>query len=78
MPLKTPPGEYREQIIVRYLPEGEFKGEAPKDVHEIIIRVGDAGKEIFAPKKLNIVPVLIVLLGIILIVNFVLFFRKRS
>ena len=77
LPLKIEPGIYSEKIIVRYLPKGEFKGEAPTEEHEIVVNVGMSERQLLAPSKVNYVYVMIVLLVLVMLVNLAIFIRKK-
>jgi hypothetical protein len=62
LPLNIKSGVYKEKIIVRYVPKGEFKGQVPFEEHEIVVNVKDSDDSIkLSPFRINFVLIFILL-----------------
>ncbi|MBD3163718.1 hypothetical protein GF323_00795 [Candidatus Woesearchaeota archaeon] len=75
LPLDIKPGKYEEKIIVRYLPEQKFRGEAPKEEHKITVIV-KAEKELPSPGS-NHGIIIVAALFLILWLNVVMFLKGK-
>lgn len=78
LPLKIEPGVYNEKIIVRYLPDGKFMGEAPVEEHIVTVRVSESELEVLTPSKTNLVHILLILLGFVILINIIMFLKRKK
>lgn len=77
LPLQISPGIYKEKIIVRYLTPTKFKGPAPVEEYQILVRVLPPELEKPSPWKLNYWQLMLGILAVMVVINVIIFFLKN-
>ncbi len=76
LPFDIDSGTYEQRIVVRYVPDGPFKGETPKEVH--LIQVNVLGEEKASPFRVNYLHAALIMLVIIMLFNIIFFIKRKA